>query len=270
MRAATSPTSLAGNPELARIAVAYLEALVPVSAGADLLARGIGLNFDGAAQIAVPGIAISTADFVGEGQPIPVQMAPTSAGANFYAAQACRDRIAHRRDAALAKRRNTCAPRSSSSSTWARARPRVVLAAAAAADQPAGLLHGIAALTPSAGAGKTEVIVDDLQALALAVAGVAGNGEIVLIGSPDAAVALRLRLPQPVDWPVLTSAALPAKTIIAVAANAIVSAVEGTPAKSPPPRSRRFIVRTRRRRSSPTRARSPIRSAALFRPMRSP
>jgi hypothetical protein len=99
---------------------------------------------------------------------------------------------------------------------------------AGAADRPPGLLNGIAALTPSAGA-KTEAIVDDLQSLAIAVAGVAGNGEIVLIGSPDAAVALRLRLPQPVDWPVLTSAALPAKTIIAVAANAIVSAVEGTP-----------------------------------------
>ena len=51
-----------------------------------------------------------------------------------------------------------------------------------------------------------------------------------MIGSPDTAVALRLRLPQPVDWSLLTSAALPEKTVIAVAANAIVSAVEGTPA----------------------------------------
>ena len=74
---------MAGNPELARIAVAYLEALVPVSAAADLLARGIGLNFDGAAQISVPGLSIPNADFVGESQPIPVQMAPTSAGAQL-------------------------------------------------------------------------------------------------------------------------------------------------------------------------------------------
>src|SRR5262245_66359238 len=32
------------------------------------------------ASILVPGIAIPNADFVGEGQPIPVQTAPTSAG----------------------------------------------------------------------------------------------------------------------------------------------------------------------------------------------
>jgi hypothetical protein len=45
-------------PPLAHVAVAFLETLVPQSAGADLLARGIGLNFDNAAQLNVPGIAV--------------------------------------------------------------------------------------------------------------------------------------------------------------------------------------------------------------------
>src|SRR5262249_38102790 len=107
---------------------------------------------------------------------------------------------------------------------------RVLFSAnAAATDRPAGLLNGIAALTPAAPGEKAQAIVDDLQALGLAVAGVAGNGAITLVASPDAAGALRLRLPQTVEWPVLTSAALPARTVIAVAANAIVSAVEGAP-----------------------------------------
>jgi hypothetical protein len=84
LRAAVSPTSLAGTPQLAQVAVAFLKALVPASAGADLLARGIGLNFDGAASIGVPGIAVPVCDFVAEGAAIPVQIAPTSAGPTLH------------------------------------------------------------------------------------------------------------------------------------------------------------------------------------------
>jgi hypothetical protein len=103
---------------------------------------------------------------------------------------------------------------------------------AAGPDRPAGLLNGIAALTPTAAGGgnnKNQVLVDDLQLIATAVAPVAGNGNIVLVASPDAAVAMVLRLPTSVTWPVLTSASLAARTVIAVAANAVVSAVEGAP-----------------------------------------
>jgi hypothetical protein len=229
LRAATSPTTLAGTPALAAFATAYLEALTPQSAGADLLARGLGLNFNGAAQINVPGIAIPTADFVGEAQPIPVQQAPTSAGATLtpfklaVIATLTREMI-----------------ESSNAETMVRqvliestgpALDKVLFGATApSTDRPTGLLHGIAALTPTASGTKSEIIVDDLQALALAVAGVAGNGDIVLVASPDAATALRLRLPSPVQWPVLSSASLPARTVIAVAANALVSAIDGAPA----------------------------------------
>src|SRR5262249_45923644 len=80
LRAAVSPASLSGSSALARVSLAFLETLVPVSAGADLLRRGLGLNFDGAASIRVPGISIPTADFVGEGAPIPAPLATTSAG----------------------------------------------------------------------------------------------------------------------------------------------------------------------------------------------
>src|SRR5262245_44775845 len=83
LRAAVSPTMLANTPALAQVAVAFLQALVPASAGAALLERGVGLNFAGAALISVPGIAVPTADFVAEGAPIPVVAAPTSAGATL-------------------------------------------------------------------------------------------------------------------------------------------------------------------------------------------
>jgi len=51
-----------------------------MSAGADLLARGIGLSFAGASSIRAPGIALPNATFVGEGKPIPIVTALTTAG----------------------------------------------------------------------------------------------------------------------------------------------------------------------------------------------
>ena len=89
--------------------------------------------------------------------------------------------------------------------------------------------YGIAGLTPASGtSGKDQIVVDDLQALATALAPVAGNSNIVIVASPDAAVALQMRVFRE-QWPILVSAQLPARTVIMVAVNAVVSAVEGAP-----------------------------------------
>src|SRR5262249_32959032 len=79
LRAAVSPTTLAGAPSLAQTSAAFLDVLIPASAGAALLARGVQLNFAGAASIGVPAIAVPTADFVAELAPIPVVVETTSA-----------------------------------------------------------------------------------------------------------------------------------------------------------------------------------------------
>src|SRR5262249_1540757 len=63
------------------------------------------------------------------------------------------------------------------------------------ATRPPGLLDGIAPLTPAAaGPSKGEIIVDDLQALGLAIAPVAGNNNVAIVASVDAAIAARMRL----------------------------------------------------------------------------
>jgi hypothetical protein len=62
LRTTCAPTSSATPTQLAHLVVTFLETLVPVGAGADLLARGIGLNFSGAAQNSIQGIAVPTAD----------------------------------------------------------------------------------------------------------------------------------------------------------------------------------------------------------------
>ena len=69
-------------------------------------------------------------------------------------------------------------------------------------------------------------MIDDLAALA---ASVAGNGGIVFVAASQQAVAANLRLPKPLAYPILVSASLAPKTVIAVAANALVSAVDPIP-----------------------------------------
>src|SRR5215467_1054700 len=56
LRAAVSTATIASTPALTQIAKQFLSTLVPVSAGADLLQRGIGLSFDGAASISLPSL----------------------------------------------------------------------------------------------------------------------------------------------------------------------------------------------------------------------
>jgi hypothetical protein len=207
IRGAVSPLSTSSAPP-ATVTAAFLTTLIPVSAGADLLARGLGLNFNGAVQVNVPAIAVPVCDFVGELAPFPVQSAPTTPGATLSP---------HK----LGVITNLTAEMMQSSNAEAMTRAvliestgpavdKVLFSAnAAAADRPAGLLNGIAGLTPAAAGAKDQAIVDDLQALATAVAPVAGNGNIALVAAPAQAVAIALRSPRQITWPLLTSASRP-------------------------------------------------------------
>jgi HK97 family phage major capsid protein len=112
---------------------------------------------------------VPTADFVAEGTPIPVQIAPTSAGPSL---------VPHK--LAVLTSLTGEMLRSTNVETMVRqvlieatgpAVDRVLFSAnAAGTDRPAGLLAGITALTPAAAGEKAQAIVDDLQALALTVA----------------------------------------------------------------------------------------------------
>ena len=95
-------------------------------------------------------------------------------------------------------------------------------AAAATADRPAGLLNGTPPIP------TTGNLTNDLIMLLAAIAPVSGNGQIAIVASPDRAAAINL-LPRALPYPILTSASLPSATVIAVALNALVSAVEGAP-----------------------------------------
>jgi hypothetical protein len=107
---------------------------------------------------------------------------------------------------------------------------RLFDANAAVADlRPAGLLNGKVALTPSADTDKAAAMVSDLSALAQAVAPFAASGGIVFIAAAKQAVAINIGLPRDFAYPLLTSTSLAAGTVIAVAVNAVVSALGAAP-----------------------------------------
>jgi Resolvase, N terminal domain len=94
--------------------------------------------------------------------------------------------------------------------------------------RPAGLRYGVAATAASATTGN-EGMIADITALASAVAPVAGNNSIVLVAAPKTATSLRLRKLPDFPFEILASSALTAGTVIAVAANALASAVDPSP-----------------------------------------
>ena len=68
-------------------------------------------------------------------------------------------------------------------------------------------------------------MVDDLSSLAAAVAPLAGNFQIAIVAAAKQAVAVALRSPKEISYPLLASAALAEGTVIAVALPVLVSAV---------------------------------------------
>jgi Phage capsid family len=226
-----SPTTPTGTDSVAlqSVAVALLANLVPLSAAADLIARGLQLAFGNAGLINVPALALLTADFVGERKPYPVAQGTSSATTLSphkigVITELTREMIEGSNaeqmvQTLLIENIGPSLDRLMFSTT------------AASADRPAGLLAGIAPITPSTGgtgANKVDAMASDLQALATAVAPVAGNGQIGIVAAPAQGVALALRVLR-MPYNLMTSTALPTGTVVSIAFPTLVTALEGAP-----------------------------------------
>jgi hypothetical protein len=227
--AMTSTSAWAGA--LSPVTTAFLRNLVPLSAGADLLGRVLGLSFDGANAINLPSIVVALADFCGEGQAIPVVQAVSSIQATLQPYKFAVITVLSREviEGGNAEQLVRLALLESTAPSLDRrlfdAQPGV------ANFRPPGLLHNITPLPPaSSPGGKTDTMQDDLQALLSAVAPVAGNGETVLVASPAQAVAINLRTVGTIAYRVLVSTQLPPGSVLAIATNAIVAAADAGPA----------------------------------------
>jgi len=238
-RAVSAPamTSVVGwAAELAhKLVYDSLDALEPMSAGAQLLRGGLVLSFDGYGSISVPSFVAGagSAGFVAEGQPIPVrqlnssavQLLPYKIGSICAVTQEMVD----------------------SSNVEAMVGDALLRSAGAALDmalfdanpataaRPAGLRNGIAALTPSSATDFHEAFLEDITTLFNSVAAVGGQGPYVLVTSAGRSQSLLARMARFQTDPELGVTGLILGTpavgndIIAVAESALVSAFSADP-----------------------------------------
>jgi hypothetical protein len=234
VKASVDPASIAGSnwaDTLAGTVVAnFIASMGPSSAGAALLSRGLQLQYDGAAAIVMPHIKAATGNtaFVGEGAPIGVRQlvagsSATLAPRKFASIIAFMREIFEHSTPNIELLVGTVLRESVGLDLDA----ALLDANAASASRPAGLRNGISAETESANADLYEAMIEDLDAIVTGVADIAGNNEIVVIAAPSRARRLRLRM-QGRDWgfTLLSSSALAADELIAVATNGLISALD--------------------------------------------
>jgi hypothetical protein len=225
--AMTSTSSWAGV--FALVENVFLSSLVGPSAAAALLARGLQIRFDGYAGVSIPTISAGQAGFVGENKAIPVVSFQTASGVTLTPNKLALISLLSREmvDGSNAEAIISATLRESASIGL----DSVLFSSnVATPDQPAGILNGITANTPSTNTDTWSAMIADLSLIGGKVVRVAGN-DLIFVCAPEQSLAISLRAPD-LNYTVLTSKALPAKTVIAVAANAIVSGFDPVPVVS--------------------------------------
>jgi hypothetical protein len=234
LRAPTNVATIGGSgwaSQFAATAVAdEIVGLAPQSAAADLITRGLRVNFDRFAAITVPGRVVVGTDaggFIVEGGPIPVR-APTMASLTltpFKLAVICvlSNEIANYSvpNALRVIEQNL------NEAAALRLDAEMFSSTAASSSRPAGLLAGLS----SVGAATTgsEAMGQDIGKLLGALAAAGGGGSPVFVCSPAQAGSLKLRSGANFDFPVLASPALAAGTVVVVEAGSFVSGFSEVP-----------------------------------------
>jgi hypothetical protein len=229
-RAASAPatTTQAGwAAEISHVVLTFLESLIGQSAAAGLVSRGLQLSFAGNQTITLPTMATTpAAGFAGQSKPIPLASYTTAPGVSLSPHKfAVMTSLTHE---LLVSSNAEVVLRDQLANAAALGLDAAMFSSAGGgADQPPGLLSGITATTPSASTILTDAMLSDLSNLGGAVARIAG-GNIIFICAPEQSIAIGVNAPN-FAYPVLPTSALPKGTVIAVAANAFVSAFDPTP-----------------------------------------
>jgi hypothetical protein len=221
MRAPTAPLTIADAGVLAQTSSSFLAALVPLSAGAAVLTRALGVSFDGIAQINLPMLAPGVAGFVPEGGPIPCKSFPSSAASMTPHKLAC---LVELTNELLASSNAETLTRAVLVESAARGLDAVLFDdQPGSAIRPPGLRYGVSGLTPTPSGAKDQAMIDDAVALGAAVSGYAG--EIIYVTAPKQAIALNLRSLRTFDYAIYPSAALADGMVIAINLSVLAAAL---------------------------------------------
>jgi Phage capsid family len=237
VKAAVSPATMTTSAWAGSLAATALADLImslgPASAGSQLLKRGLQLSFARSASIIVPSLVASASSvgFVGEGQPIGVRALSLDTSLTLAARKFATISIFTREIFTHSTPTIESLVSAVLTESLAIALDSTLLDTAAGdAVRPPGLRNGIAAVgTASTATPKSEAMYDDVESLIGAVAPIAGGNPIVFVVNPVQAAALRIRGRTFFPFEVFATAALAAGTVIAIATNAIASALDPEP-----------------------------------------
>jgi hypothetical protein len=225
LRTAVSRMPLVPGGPLATIAVHFLASLQGVSAAARLIAQSLAVHFGNAAAISIPTLTLPKGGFIAQGAAISAVQGTSSAGLLIQphtiavTVPLTNEMIAHSNAEQMVEQvlKENTGPLIDS--LMFNANPAVPDLS------PAGILNGIAALTPTtAGANKTDDMVADLEKLAASVASVS-SGSIAFVAAVPRALGIQLRS-ENLSFPVWPSSALADGTVICLALPAVVTAVD--------------------------------------------
>jgi Phage capsid family len=226
------PATISGIAALARIVLPdFVAAMTPYSAAAALIDAGLQFTFDTAAYISVPSFAAipTGVAYCGEAQPIPVQQYQESAPPPLTPKKLA-SIVVLSEELINSSNAETLVQDVLLRSVGLAVDGYLFSNAAATANQPPGLLNGVAS-TPPSGLQGIEGMVADMSKLAGAVANV--GGRIAFIMSPSRAVNIHLRSGYPLSEyrqvDVLMSAAIPDNEIVCVAVVGFVTAMDAVP-----------------------------------------
>jgi hypothetical protein len=237
-RAASAPamTNVVGwAAELAhKVVVDALAALGPASAAAQLMQRGLVLNFDGFGVISAPGFVAGAgnASFVAEGAPIPVrQLASTAATLNPHKLATI---AVLTRELIESSNAEAAVSDALVKSSGAALDAVFFDANAESAARPAGMRNGVAASTPSGATDLWQAAFEDVATLINAIAPVAGNGPYIFIGSPGRVMTMQFRFNIDVDdantpAPLFYASTAMGNDLAVLAPSALVTAASPTP-----------------------------------------
>jgi hypothetical protein len=225
-----TPTWAAGLASPGSV-VDVISILAPASAGAAVLARGLHFPWErGTSALSIPTINVSTpyVHWVAEGMPRPVLEFLTgkvTLGPKKLAAISVfsHEMLDHSTPIVEKLVRTVLAEHIGLAIDT-----RLFSANASDSVSPGGLLVGVTPITASTDSIGSEAMTRDIAELVAAVSTVAGNSPIVLVMSPRQAATMKARVDVGA-FDVYASAALPDRTLVGLATNALFSVGDNVP-----------------------------------------
>jgi hypothetical protein len=232
-RAATAPADLTTAGWAVDLATGalqdFLQSLAPPAASGELFRRAHMFQFNRNGVVVVPGLVAASTDtvWVKPGDPIPARQLDTSSVASLTPHSAkvltivTREMIEGSNAEAIVRLHL-------GASVGAKIDAALFGSAVATASSPAGLLYGLATLGASSGTAHDAMRLD-IGKLIDAVAPVGGNASLVFIGGPGVAGKMLADVGAQFPYPILSSGALAAQTLVCIAADCLAVAVDPNP-----------------------------------------